>query len=62
MKENPGPEYNTVVRATGDKDTPKVIAREIPSTEGSDKNTKYFEREIIIDIRKYTSPKTLKPE
>jgi len=62
MKENPKPEHNPVVSATGDKDTPEVITREILSTEGSDKNTKYFEKEIIIDIRKYTSPKTLKPE
>jgi hypothetical protein len=62
MRESPWPDRDAAARVMCGTDTPEVVTREILATDESEKNTKYFERVMIIDVRMYSSPRIEKTE
>jgi hypothetical protein len=62
MKESPWPDLDAATGIMGGTDTPEVVKREILATDEDERDTKYFERVITIDMRKYTAPRIQKTD
>ena len=62
MKESPWPDLDAATGIMGGTDTPEVVTREILATDEDERDTKYFERVITIDMRKYTAPRIQKTD